>query len=592
MLHRHVIAVATKIGAPDYRRAVLRLRRRLAGWTQVVDSDLASAWVFRAPPSKLKHRRLGAAGCLIGLDFNTELQDTASLIARSWGAYIAVAVDEVQRSVEVLRDPTGRIECWRLSLEGLDVFFSHYEDVYWLASRPVPLNWEYITHQLSQDCLHGETTGLQGVTEILPGQALIYLDGNSTSHIRWWPHEIAAAPHADVDAAMMQLRAAAQTAVAAWADQYDRIGLFLSGGLDSSIVLGLLRQSGADRQIVGLNHQFPGEQGDERIFARMAAKMHGVHLVLEREPVISNIDFKHQLPRRFMRPRSAAIVAGFDEEDATFAREHHLEAFFTGTGGDHLFYQSVPISAATDYLHTGGGVGGYIGTSLDLARLSGETVWSVFATTLRHRLLRRHASTNLYDRHNSFLSERARRAANFGRFLHPWIEEAAEHSPPGKLAQIMNIVELQRHYARVGHADVADEIHPLFSQPLLEASLATPAYWFGLHGMQRGLARRAFADLLPPAIRNRRSKGRSTTYALDFLAKCVPKVRELLLEGHLSRRGLLDLAVVDRATTPLGIAETKDLTALFICLGTELWIQQAESDRASAEATTAEPVMI
>lgn len=590
MMHRYVIAIATKVGAPAFETVSRRLDGRLERWTQALQSDLARAWVFQAPPSQLGQRKLGAEGCLIGLDFNPGARDISTLLDQTWGAYVAVSVDPVRRSVTVLRDPTGRIECWRLSLDGVDILFSSYEDVFWLQERQSSLNWDYLGHHLNQDFLHGEETGLTDVAELLAGQTLVYTDGICATAMRWWPHHIAARPHANVDIALTAIRSAAENVVSAWADRYSRIELELSGGLDSSIILGLLKHRAPDRMVIGLNRVYSGAQGDETSFARQAAQMHGIDLIEHRQAAGEG-DFSNQLSRRLMRPRLRTMTLDDDEVIMSRTRPYRAEAVFTGTAGDHLFFASLPISAASDYSFRAGGLAGFMDMTLDVARLSGNTVWSVFAEVLKYRLGRRAKLRDLGALKNTFLSPEGLGKADYERFIHPWVTAALARTPPAKMTQVMWLVELQRHYFRYGRADSIEEVHPLFSQPVMEACLATPAYWFGLDGLPRGLARRAFADLLPPAIRNRRSKGVSTAYHLEALSKHLPRIRELLLEGHLARRGLLDRAVVERALTPMGMAAAKDMQALVTCLPAEIWIQQTESDRASADASRREPAV-
>lgn len=580
MLHSYVALVSTRSDPTAFTHIKERLALRLRGWVHPLDGALACAWVHSAKPSQLGWRSLGRGGCLIGRDFSPTASPSA-LLEQSWGAYVALEVDEAARQVTVLRDPTGRVEAWRLSLDGADVIFSHYEHVYWLQDAPSDIDWDYVGHHLNQDYMHGEATGLAGVLELLPGQALLYRQGPPQSQMRWWPHKIAKAAHTSVEDALQALRTTASRSVETWADAYGQVGLYLSGGLDSAIVLGLLRQR-RDRRVVAINHSFPGREGDERQFARAAATLHGVRLI-EEAPQAVNMGLSAPFSRRVMRPRARILTTGNDLADARLATNLGLEALFTGTGGDHLFYEGLPISAAGDYLHHRGSMSGFIGAALDLARLSRETVWSVFVEALRYGLGRGVGVSAVPRVRNSFLSDAGRAAADFERFTHPWVTAAAaDATPPAKFRQICYLTELQRHYSRYGFADTVEEIHPLFSQPLVEASLATPAYWFALDGLQRGLARRAFQDVLPPDIRDRRSKGASTTFVLDFLGHSLPRIRELLLEGQLAGRGLLDRAAVERALTPLNLAAAKDFPAIFTCLPTELWLQQAAADRENA----------
>lgn len=583
-LHRYMALIATGDDPAGFPRRHRQLARHCAGWEVALDTPLAAAWVLRRPASRLGHRPLGPDGCVIGRDFEPEAHDLDTLLHRSWGAYVAIAVDRDRREASVQRDPTGRIEAWRLALPGADLIFSHDQDAYRFHRTASPVDWDYLTHHLSQDYLHGAHTCLAGIRELLPGERLRYIAGAATATMPWRPDRVAEATWSDAAEAEQALRDGAQAAVAGWAGSYGRVTLDLSGGLDSTIVLGLLRTCAPRTEIAAaMNWLSPGLAGDERAFAQLAAARYGVRLV--EQPTLSrDLDFSTRFPRQLMRPRTRLLPMGHDEAGAELARRFEAEAFFTGTGGDHLFYDHLPVTAAADYLHYGGPWRDFVGTAVAMAQLSQDTVWNVLAELLRRSLGRRPAAHELVSTTNPYLSAAAAEAVDFERYTHPWAVAAADAAPPARLKQILNLVELQRHYYRYGRADVSEEMHVLFSQPVIEAALRTRPDWFAADGRQRGLARRAFADLLPDAIRERRSKGASTGYVTQFLTQRLAPIRGLLLDGRLAARGLLDRPALEDMLTPLGLARGRDHHALIRCLTAELWVRQAESDAASALA--------
>jgi asparagine synthase (glutamine-hydrolysing) len=103
------------------------------------------------------------------------------------------------------------------------------------------------------------------------------------------------------------------------------------------------------------------------------------------------------------------------------------------------------------------------------------------------------------------------------------------------------------------------------------------------------LARQAFADLLPDLVRLRRSKGGNTTYWLRFFQDRLPALRDLLLEGRIAQRGLLDREIMAQALTPMGLAAGRDFMAINICLTAELWVRAVEAAREAPQGRPAEP---
>jgi asparagine synthase (glutamine-hydrolysing) len=124
-------------------------------------------------------------------------------------------------------------------------------------------------------------------------------------------------------------------------------------------------------------------------------------------------------------------------------------------------------------------------------------------------------------------------------YRHPWLEVAAG-APAAKLTQIAGLVHALIFHGPSQRAWAAEVVHPLLAQPLVEAALATPAPWLVDGGRDRGLIRQAFADRLPRALIDRRSKGDLTAHYGRALAAGLIELRPFLLEGHVARAGLLD----------------------------------------------------
>jgi len=124
----------------------------------------------------------------------------------------------------------------------------------------------------------------------------------------------------------------------------DGVGCFLSGGLDSSTVVGLATQSGpCDAFTIG----FDEARYDERAYARISARHFGAHLherVVTPEDLADSLE---QVVRAFDEPfgNSSAIAV---YQCARFAREAGMETLLAGDGGDELFAGNERYG--TDYL--------------------------------------------------------------------------------------------------------------------------------------------------------------------------------------------------------------------------------------------------
>jgi asparagine synthase (glutamine-hydrolysing) len=131
------------------------------------------------------------------------------------------------------------------------------------------------------------------------------------------------------------------------------------------------------------------------------------------------------------------------------------------------------------------------------------------------------------------------------------------------------------YYDFVFHSgNSADHIDPLNSQPVWELMLQIPTYTVLTGGVSRGLARQAFADVLPAEIRKRQTKGngmpfyqhvvrRNRSYLRDRLADGV-----LVSQGFLDRRKLMDCLAMDEPGVVIPAA------TLLAYLAAEIWLQR------------------
>lgn len=571
-MHRFVALISAGSDRTLWLDRAAKAAEHFATWTSVLDSDIAKVWLQADGAAGLGYRPLPPLGVLLGRAFPGGADG-------AWGAFVSIQIDAEARRVSVRRDPTGRIQCWRLDLPGAHVLFSHYEDILPLQQAPLGLNWDYLAYHLKTDWLRGSATGYAEILELLPGDEHVFAPEGATNAPWWRPQACTGRPVATESEARAALRDAAERSTRAWADQCRHILLDLSGGLDSAIVLGLLRRCAGHRQVTCVNWVTESADGDERAFARDAAEFYGVPL-MEQQLTADDVSLAPQFSGRLMRPTPRSLSLGYDAHGTRISTEIGAEAFFTGTGGDHLFYDHLPGLALRDLLHHRGLTGETFGVAADLARIGRETVWSIAAAVLDHAVSRSAQHTDA--RANPFLTAAAVDVYDADRFTHPWALSDAWNAEPAKRRQVLNVAELQRHYYRYGRAEAAEEVHPLFSQPVFEAALSIPAYWFAAGGRQRGLARLAFEDLLPPSIRDRRTKGSNTAYWTHSLVKALPQLRPLLLDGRLAARGLLDRTRLEAGLTPLALAAGKDLMPLVNCISVELWVKQAEADQAMA----------
>ena len=131
------------------------------------------------------------------------------------------------------------------------------------------------------------------------------------------------------------LRRAARESVAAHLLSDVEVGLFLSAGIDSGAVLGLMREAGQDRiRAVTLEFgEFSGSAEDEAPLAREVARHYGAQHLVRR---VGAEEFRADLPRIFEAMDQPSIDGINTWFVAKAAHEAGLKVALSGLGGDEL----------------------------------------------------------------------------------------------------------------------------------------------------------------------------------------------------------------------------------------------------------------
>jgi asparagine synthase (glutamine-hydrolysing) len=147
--------------------------------------------------------------------------------------------------------------------------------------------------------------------------------------------------------------------------------------------------------------------------------------------------------------------------------------------------------------------------------------------------------------------------------------------PPGKQLHLAGITGPIYDDYVFASGNYADHVEPLHSQPVSEVMLQIPTYVALVNGVSRGLARRAFADLLPDEIRRRQVKGTGNPFYQHVVRHNLELLREHLLDGRLVADGYLDrrkLAAFLSSNEPVFVSV--QASRLLSYLSAEIWLHQ------------------
>ncbi|MFN3945631.1 MAG: asparagine synthase-related protein [Allosphingosinicella sp.] len=452
-----------------------------------------------------------------------------ALLSSFWGGYVAALA--AGDGVRVLRDPSAAIPCWTAQGPGWTAFTSDAELLVACGLSAGDVDWPALARYLHGAGLPAQETALCGIAELLPGFSVGTAEACMRQSPCWspWDHVCAAA---DAAPAAERLARVAMQCVAAWSGVHGKLLVSVSGGLDSSIVAAGLSRARADAVCLTMFGEDPG--GDERVHARALCERLGLPL-LERSLDLDGIDISEPLGSHMPRPGDRTQALAYEHAHIAAAREIGAGAFMTGNGGDSVFGYSQSAAAIADrYLAEGLGWN-VLATLRDVCWQTGCSLWQ--AARSAARLV---SGPRGYEwRPDTLFLSPALVAALADRPLrHPWLD-APPHGLPGKAAHVASILRVLQclEPGRSRHLPV---LNPLLSQPLVETCLAIPSWEWRSGGRDRSLARRAFADMLPRSILDRRVKGGPDGFAARILDHYRTEIAERLLEGHLARQNLID----------------------------------------------------
>ena len=460
-----------------------------------------------------------------------------SLAKDYWGRYVAFL--RSSSGITVVRDPSGALPCFLMQHDGVHFIFSYLEDAIDLLPtfRRPAIRWSSIAAQVLLGDPCGRETALDGVSQVLPGEAVRLEHARAERTLVWYATDHARAVIADdLAGAAALLRKTTMQCAASWASCYPKLLLRLSGGVDSSILLACLAHEAVATDVVCLNYHSEGANSDERMYARLAASRFKRRLVERERRSVVRLDPVLGIAR-MPSPTSYVGRIGTARSDSEVAHGYGATAMFTGGGGDQLFFELHHWWPAADYLRVRGLDAGFLRAAMDAARLGRVSLWKTLWLAAQDRL--RSGPLPIEDAGDaSLLNPEALAADELASFEHP-VMGLANDLPIGKLTQLRILLAHGGYYDPFERDHAPELVNPLLSQPLIELCLALPTFMLAHGGQGRALARQAFAPDLPREIATRRSKGGMSEVVKSLLLDNLDFARSMLLDGELVRRGLI-----------------------------------------------------
>jgi asparagine synthase (glutamine-hydrolysing) len=348
----------------------------------------------------------------------------------------------------------------------------------------------------------------------------------------------------------------------------------VSGGLDSSIVLGCLGALANRPEITCYTLFVPDSVCDERRWARYAVARKGFgHTEVPLDP--SSLVYK-TLPALAgsVEPPSYFTHWQRGPVERDLALQVGATTVFTGEGGDAAFCATSYVFAVDHSLRRYGLGLKTLRMAAAVATRRDRTVWNVLAKSLGRATFgigarddrRKSAPFHQLVAESARHSVEAQEPRSSG-----WLERVSWETllRMGQLAYVPSFYDLStsHHEATPYHAS------PLCAQPVFETCARIPVDVHFDGGRVRGLARRAFVEEVPEPILRRQWKDRPLLQLGEVVQQNLPFIRQQLLEGALTTEGILSRDAVEQALRGGPSRSTTICSEILSHLDLELWIR-------------------
>jgi asparagine synthase (glutamine-hydrolysing) len=511
-------------------------------------------------------RELEATGWIFRTQCDTEVLLAAyarwgeACISRLRGMYAFAAWNETKRSLFLARDPFGIKPLYYHQGGASFQFASEINALVASRTFATEVDVAAVVDYLGWLAVPAPRTIYRNVHSLQPGDCLTYANGQVTIRSSWSFAQAGAGatPCRTRDEFIRELRGRLDDSIRAHVLADVPVGAFLSGGLDSAVVAGLMTRATGSRLrtfSIGFDETAYSEAAAARETAGHLGTDHST-LVLRGRDVANDLD---------------AILATLDQPTgdgintyyvSRLARAGGVTVALSGLGGDELF-------------------GGYP-SFRDLPRLNRWLpAWRALPASLQRKIVgllnrgdtrqRKLADFLTHARHlvelgalqrrvfsdstrRSLLTPETQAVADRASPFHPQLSHLGPELERAGAFETTSAWELRTYMADVllRDSDVMSMRHslelrvPFVDRPFIEWLWAQPAEFKFDRRRPKAVLAEATQDVLPPVLARRPKRGFTLPFAVWMKQDLRPFLDETFAERSVGRSGLFDSAAVQQ----------------------------------------------
>ena len=505
------------------------------------------------------------------------------------GMFAFAIWDEKQKKIILARDRLGQKPLF-YAQEGADFLFASELKAILAVSRCRPeMDYEAVHHYLSLRFIPPPQTMFRHIKKLPPAHTLVYQNSNINIS-RYWDLSF----HEKFDFSEIEfvdkLREKLEQAVGSHLVSDVPVGAFLSGGMDSSMIVATMGQD-LDEQFNTFAIGVAEQDFNELPYARMVADRYQTCHI--EECVESNLI--QLLPKMIWHLDEPSDPIAACQFLAAELASRHVKVVLSGDGGDELFagfdrylgvgyidrYAVIPLLIRQKIL---GPLIAYLPDSFTYKSLTQKLRW-VHQLALLPNLGERYAEATCFFRFNHQDKQQL-----FGPVLWDQVgdhnssdiivrqfNQAHASDPIDKMLYADFMTRLPEHSLmltdRMTMAHSLEARSPFLDHELVEFMAAFPSN-LKIRGRDlKYVLRKLAVDYLPEKIVNREKQGFMFPVAYWFRSELYPFLKQFLLESHFVKEGIFREETVTRLIEDHRHNRVDNHVRLWMLLNLVLWHQ-------------------
>ncbi|WP_425617509.1 asparagine synthase (glutamine-hydrolyzing) [Anatilimnocola sp. NA78] len=500
-------------------------------------------------------RRLEGSGHKFRTDSDTETivhlyeDEGPDCFSHLAGMFSIAIWDSVKRRLVLGRDRLGKKPLVYRQEAGRLTFASELKSLLQVPGSPRDIDFSAVDEYLTYQYVPHPNTIFRGYKKLPPGHSAVWQDDQLKVQPYWQPDFTVEQPISETNA-VARVRELLTSAVQTRLRSDVPLGAFLSGGIDSSLIVALMQQQAGER-VKTFTIGFPIKEYDESAYAERVARHLGTdHQTLHVDP--DAVKILPKLAYHYDEPfaDSSAVPTWYVSQ---LTREHVTVAL-SGDGGDELFAGYPRYRAAS--------LGGWFDRVPMIRSLFASELWQSIPSSGRQksrvRQFKRFASSLSLSPERRYLDwisifNEGRRAELYNE---DFVAQLSNSDPAGFLLaawkrtkgrdpiSAASLTDLVTYLPcdLMTKVDIASMAHglevraPFLDHRLVEFAASLPVKFKYRRRRGKWLLRRAFGDLLPNEVWQRPKMGFGVPLDHWFRNELRPLLRETLLEGPFTQR--------------------------------------------------------